>query len=265
MTQPRILVTRPEPAVTGAARRLEEAGFSVSIFPLLHIHLTEGAKETISQRLNAKTACIIATSQHALPLLASIAATHTLPLAVAGEASAALAHQLGFRQVIEGGGNAESMVSRITDSFSPTDGALLYVRGQDVSTDLAATLHAAGFTVAEAIVYEARTVTTLPEPLQEQIRRHEIHAITAYSRRSLHTLEMMIEKHGLAESASHITLACFSPAIAEAADKHLWKQVECADSSCEEAMRALFMRLYGTPPSITTVAGEDTQHDGSQT
>lgn len=250
MSVPHLLITRPRPAADETARRWKAAGFTVSVFPLLDIHIANNIKDTILHELNLDISCIISTSRNVIPLLAEIPAARTLPLAVVGKASADLARRLGFRRVLTGGGTAAALAERLSRHFSPSGGTLLYLRGREISADIAADLRETGFTVHEIIAYEARAATALPAPLQARIRAGRIHAAAAYSRRSLRILERLIAAHSLSDAATRMTLVCFSAAIAEEADRSLWERIETAESPCEAAMLEVFIRLYGTPPHI---------------
>lgn len=249
--RPCILVTRPDPDAAHTAEALEQLGFCAAHLSMLNIRPEESARTNISLIDKKSIQAIALTSHHALSCLEPL---RELPLAVVGSASKTKASTLAFEHIYTATGDAASLTELITRTFSPDAGAILYPRGRHVAFDLSGALRSRGFTVKEIIAYEAHPIAQLPTPLLESLERGNIHAVTAYSARTLHTLERLVRQHHLEEAAMHVNLVCLSAKIAKEATHGLWQKVVHADAPEEAAMLEAFKRLYGEPPRITTRA-----------
>ncbi len=241
-----ILITRPEPQASDTVSDLQTHDLTACASPVLHIHPQPGATEALTKALKENPVAIMATSKHALPVLSSLPRARALPLIVIGSASRHRAETLGFSHILQAEGNAPSLVEHIITHLNPEDGALLYARGQNISLDIKTLLEVARFTVEEVTTYYASPTTRLPERIQRHIRQGDITVATAYSVRSLKALEALLHTHDLSDHARHITLACFSSAIAEEASPTFWRKAVFAASPTEDAMLALFKHLCVT-------------------
>ena len=78
-----------------------------------------------------------------------------LPIFTVGPATAALARELGFEQIIAGEGSASDLVPLIADSKIGEAGPLVHVAGEELAFDLAAELAARGVEVRKVTAYRA--------------------------------------------------------------------------------------------------------------
>jgi uroporphyrinogen-III synthase len=156
----RLLVTRPEEDGAQLAERLRALGHEPVLLPLLDVTFPP----LDALRLDGVQA-LIATSRNALRALARNEAFHaakTLPVYCVGDATAALAEEMGFRQIHAGPGNAKELAPVIARTAKPGAGPLLYLTGEHIAFDLAAVLSALRFTVRREIVYRAETTDAAP-------------------------------------------------------------------------------------------------------
>jgi uroporphyrinogen-III synthase len=157
----RLLVTRPAEDGKRLAERVRALGHEPVMMPLLDIAFPE----LPPLRLDDVQA-LIATSRNALRGLArngAFKAATRLPVYCVGEATAALADELGFRQIHAGpGGGAKDLVPLIARTAKPGQGALLYLTGEHIAFDLAAVLAALRFTVRREILYRAEKTDAAP-------------------------------------------------------------------------------------------------------
>ena len=249
MSTPCILVTRPEPDATPTAQTLERRGYHVACLPILNIYPVENYKDIILSINKDDIQTIALTSAHAL---SGLEALHDVPLAAVGSACAEKARALGFKHIHTAAGNAAALAELVATKFSPDAGTILYPRGRHTAFDLAGALRSRGFTVQEIIAYAARPIVQLPSSMTELLEHGEIHAISVYSARTLHTLEKLARQHHLEEKTRYMNLVCLSAKIAKEATNDLWRKVVHADAPEEAAMLETFKRLYGEPPRITT-------------
>lgn len=229
-----ILVTRPEDDAAATKTQLEALGHHVSLAPLLKVELLAD-----SIRLTGAEA-LIATSRNALRALArsSVAAdANALPIAVVGKASAALAQELGFRDVISGEGGARDLLPLIVSRLSGMD--VLYLTGEDVAFDLGSALQTRGARVRRQIVYRTQAADALPASVVVDIAGGKLDAVLSMSPLSASLFARLALAHGVAKQAADLVHVCLSPAVAEALCPLAPRQVLIAAKPSTEEVLAL--------------------------
>ncbi len=249
---PCIWITRPQPGAIQTATLLGEAGYDTHIFSVLNIEpmekkLPKEIKDTIGD-----IQAIAFTSKHAVDSATSLPDFAALPAFTVGEATAQKAREAGFTQVVACEGNAHALQENLMRHCHPSHGRILYLRGQDVYTHLSPALEQQGYEVSERIVYKAVAAPELSPELIAELRQGKIHAVTAYSARSLNIVESLIHHHALENASRAMHLICLSAPIARGATSGLWHKVVHATAPHQTAMLKVFKRLYGEPPRITT-------------
>ena len=110
----RLLVTRPEPDGSRQAEKLRAMGHEPVLAPLLTIEILPGVA------LDLKGAqAIIVTSRNVLRAVAArpeLIEARNLPLYAVGDATADVAAELGFRQIVVGAGTGEQLADLIARS-----------------------------------------------------------------------------------------------------------------------------------------------------
>lgn len=193
MSAPRILLTRPETESRALAGSLAAEGWAPVVWPLLRIVGVEavpdtaGAQAVLLTSANAARACP-ASRLDPLP-------PRTLCV---GEATARAAADAGYRGIAAAGGDAESMIGLIAARLSPSDGPLVFLRGEAVASDLGSVLAGAGFAVRSSIVYRAEPATELPRAIACRLRAGEIAAVALFSPRSAATFARLVAPLGAA-------------------------------------------------------------------
>lgn len=244
MTRPNLLITRAPNSFDWAAE-----GFNVLHAPLLDIQQVDQSKEMVMQMLTAPPQAIIMTSAQATYALP---ARCRVPLAIVGAATAAQAVAQGHLPGIVAQGNVDSLIHAITTQLAPEKGRLVYLRGDHVSTDLAGKLRGSGFDVEEIITYRAEPISRLPDTVLTALATGQVQAVTAYSARSLTTLEQLMIQHGLDDVARILPLVCFSEAIARRASARMWQKTIHAKVATDTEMLRIFKHLFEMPAHITT-------------
>lgn len=251
---PCIWITRPPPGADESDAVFRQAGFATRCHSLLNVQTTENINSIISHISIHDFQSVLITSSHALAALSSLPPDKVPPLAVVGTATAAKARASGYIPLLCGDGEVNGLADVVVKQLAPENGKLLYLRGKHIHADLGATLRSRGFEVEEIIVYEAVAAGHLPDTLQQEIRGGTLHAATAYSRRSLGTLEELLRHYRLEQAARSMNLVCLSASIAKVATSSLWQNIVYAEIPEDAAMLKLFKHLYGSPPRITTDA-----------
>jgi uroporphyrinogen-III synthase len=149
----RLLITRPEEDGSRLAERLAALGHEPVLLPLIEIVYSDVPPLPLGG-----VQALIATSRNALRGLARngvFGAAKRLPVYCVGEATAALADELGFRDIRIGEGTARDLAPLIARTARPDAGALLYLTGDHIAFDLAGVLSALRFTIRRIVLYRA--------------------------------------------------------------------------------------------------------------
>src|SRR6478609_4381700 len=127
----RILITRPLPDGERTAAALRERGHDVLLVPLMQVRPMPAV-------VGGNWAAVIVTSANALRVLSAeqIASLLALPLYAVGERSAAVARELGFREVRTPNGDALALVRLIAERHANEDAPYIYLAGQDRAADI---------------------------------------------------------------------------------------------------------------------------------
>lgn len=233
----RVLLTRGSEESAETARALKALGHQVVEAPLIEILWRD------LPRLPAGSFDgMILTSRNGLRFLerqTDKKQFQGLPLAVVGERTAAIAVELGY-QVEFVAENATALIVQIERHW-PT-GRFLYLRGKDVSHDLAARLANHKRELVEFIVYDAVARPVLPEKVLAALAAGEIEAALFYSRR---TAELFLQAHAVMRPVTPLTRVrayCLSAAVADVLPRQMFAGVEIAARPDEAALLALLPR-----------------------
>jgi uroporphyrinogen-III synthase len=166
-----VLITRPYQAARETARRVEALGWRPVIAPCLDI-IDLG----ISDPPGADA--VLVTSANAL--LSVFLTFQAAPLLAVGDATAARARSLGFRDVRSAGGDADALAALAIATLPPGARLLLPV-GEGQGETLAARLAAAGFEVHRRVVYRSKPPGIFPPAAAEALHARCLRAATFLS------------------------------------------------------------------------------------
>ena len=236
-----LLITRPEPDADAFRAQLEALGHQVTAEPLLtieHLPLAVGAL--------GDAAGLVVTSRNGLRALAAspaIAAAQKLPIGAGGPGTAALARELGFTRITEGGGTATELVPVIADVSRNVNGTLVHVRGEQVAVDLKGALRGQGVELREIVSYRAVPAAALRPRTRELLASGGIDAVILMSPRTGATFARLIAVAGLREAAKKLVLLCLSPAVAATVEPLAPARVEVADGPNTAALLSAVTRV----------------------
>ncbi len=180
----RILITRPEPAASQTAKRLQGLGHEGFVEPMLRIAYTnaplpEGAFDAVAfTSINGVQA--LAAHPEAARVL-------PLPAFTVGPRTAREARSVGFADVTDCDGNAEALAGRIGAAL-PAGARILHATGEDRAADLAALLDAPGLKLELAVIYAAPPVEHLSEEARAALAAGTFGAAVHFSSRTVRTL-----------------------------------------------------------------------------
>lgn len=144
-----------------------------------------------------------------------------LPVYAVGDVTAHMARQAGCRKVASAKGTVQDLVALLTATLNPHDGAILYLRAQDVTLDLAAVLGQATFAVNDAVVYRTTTLEVLPAEIADGLKQRTYDVVATFSPKGAQTLEALLTGCDLTQT----TLTGISPACTEPLKDAGWRGV----------------------------------------
>ena len=105
----RVLITRPEPGASQTAARLTALGLMGIVAPILTI-------TTRPLRVPGRMAATILTSRNAIASCPP--SIHDRPVFAVGTATATMASQAGFKQVLDADGDATTLAKLVADTLN---------------------------------------------------------------------------------------------------------------------------------------------------
>lgn len=232
----RHLVTRPRPEGEELAARLREVGIEALLEPMLDLVPLPHAPIEFEDVKG-----VLLTSRGAAHALAAATQSRDFALYAVGDATAGVARRLGFINVTSAGGDAAALAKLVETTVDPAKGPLLHVRGTHTAGDLAGGLAASGFTVREAVLYDAKPAAQLSTICAAALRSGELDGALFFSPRSAETFVNLTRMAGLEAAAGRLDAYCFSDAVAKAAANVGWRRVVVSPSPDLETMIGLLV------------------------
>ncbi len=207
-----ILVTRPVPDNTTTAAALRARGYDAVLSPVLLFEPVPFHDSKTDARYDG----VIVTSANALRAVVdhpSLATWCKLRLFAVGEATAEVARQLGFTNILVADGDGASLRDLVIAKLKK-GGTLCYLAGEVLSRDLAGELDARGYTVVTHTAYRMVPVPQLAADVVAAFNAERIKAVLHFSRRSARAFFDAARGSGIEISALALPHCCISDAVA---------------------------------------------------
>ena len=227
-----MLITRPQPGASATAARISALGLRPVVAPLLVIRSRRVALPPPGQ-LQA----VLVTSGNALPMLP--ASHRHLPLYAVGRATADRADAQGFERSQSADGDASDLCALVTRSCRPDGGPLLVATGRHQGNPLATELRRRGFSVFRRVVYAAEPVTSLPDPVRDELTIGTLQAAMFFSAETARALVHLLHANPLGETVRKMDAVAISQPVAVALEALPWRRVRVAARPNQDAMVAL--------------------------
>jgi uroporphyrinogen-III synthase len=227
----RVVITRPHPAAERTAAALAARGHDVWAVPLMQV-------EPVAADLSGDWGAVIITSANAPAAIAGNpvrAGLLALPLLAVGQRSANAARAAGFTGVTSAGGDVRDLLRTLTTRRLDKVAPLLYLAGEDRTTDLAAELAAHGIAAEMRVVYRAAPLPFPPE-LTAALEAGDVQAVLHFSRRSAENYIAGAREAGIADEALAVRHYCLSAQVAEPLEAAGAKRVAVAPRPQEAAL-----------------------------
>lgn len=209
--------------------------------PALACPLFQLVKQDIDLSAYDKIDAFILTSQkaaHALP-----AHLTDVPVYVVGRASAAIIRQKGFHNIIAGPDDGKALAQIIKDDFanktlSGKTASLLWLRGKDISFDMAAALQNSMIQLSSVICYQMQAISHLPPLVTDALASGKITGVMALSKGQLAQFEELLSRQKLWQIHKQLVLFAISDAIADEAHLSQWHKIMTARRKRAVSVRA---------------------------
>jgi uroporphyrinogen-III synthase len=146
----------------------------------------------------------------------SLAAWRKLRLFAVGEATAEMARQIGFTNILVADGDGASLRDLVIAKLKKGN-TLCYLAGEVLSRDLAGELEARGYTVVTHAAYRMVQVPELAPDAVAAFNADRIEAVLHFSRRSARAFFDAARGSGIEISALALPHCCISDAVAAVA------------------------------------------------
>jgi len=217
----RLIVTRPAEDAAPLAARLRARGHDAVIAPMLEI-------EPAAEEVDVRGVQALAFTSAQAPRLATASWPRHLPVFAVGDATAAAARAAGFAHVDSAAGDVAALARLIAARCDPASGAILHLSGEPAAGDLTGNLAARGFAARRQVVYRTRAAATMPPAAAAALRAGAADGVAFLSPRAARSFVTLARKAALADMLRQVTAFVLSPAVADAAEPGLWRQVVIA-------------------------------------
>ena len=215
-----ILFTRPFDDCHELMLRFKSLGHMVSHIPVISIQ-----KITYESLDFSTFKGIIFTSTNAIKFLDTQKIDKKIKCFCVGNATEKVAKIKGFQNIYVAGGNVENLKEIIFQNFEVSDGNLIYVTGQIISSDLDKKLISEGYNLKRIINYKAIAQEKFNNDEIEKLKVQIPDIVYVYSQNSALSFLNMIKNYNLQNSWMNTNLMCISEKTSTVLNEIKWKKI----------------------------------------
>ena len=215
-----ILFTRPLEDCHEMILKFQSLGHEISHLPLINI---EGLKYEAPNYSEFKA--IIFTSTNAIKFLDIKNIDKKLKCFCVGSATEKKARSVGFQNVFAAEGNVSNLKELILQNFKPSDGKLIYISGEIISSDLDKELISSGYTIERLINYRANPIEKYDESFIEKLKLKMPEITYIYSQNSAINFLKVIKNYQLETLWMNTNLMCIGEKTSSILNEIKWKKI----------------------------------------
>jgi|MGYP000591451984 uroporphyrinogen-III synthase len=215
-----ILFTRPLEDCHEMILKFQSLGHEISHLPLINI---EGLKYEAPNYSEFKA--IIFTSANAVKFLDIKNIDKKLKCFCVGSATEKKARSVGFQNVFAAEGNVGNLKELILQNFKPSDGKLIYISGEIISSDLDKELISSGYTIERLINYRANPIEKYDESFIEKLKLKMPEITYIYSQNSAINFLKVIKNYQLETLWMNTNLMCIGEKTSSILNEIKWKKI----------------------------------------
>ena len=224
-----ILFTRPFDDCHELMLRFKSLGHMVSHIPVISI------QKIIYESLDFSLfKGIIFTSTNAIKFLDTQKIEKKIKCFCVGNATEKVAKMKGFQNIYVASGNVENLKEIILQNFATTEGKLIYVTGQIISSDLDKKLNTEGYNLKRIINYKAIEQEKFNSGEIEKLKEKTPDVVYVYSQNSAISFLNMIKNYNLQSFWINTNLMCISEKTSSILNEIKWKKIFLFSSGEEE-------------------------------
>ena len=215
-----ILFTRPLEDCHEMILKFQSLGHQISHLPLINI---EGLKYELPNYSEFKG--VIFTSSNAIKFFDIKNIDKKILCFCVGSATEKKARSNGFQNVFAAEGNVNNLKELILQNFNPSEGKLLYVSGEVISSNLDSELISNGYTIERVINYRANPIKKYDEVFIEKLKLKMPEITYVYSQNSAINFLKMIKNYQLETLWMNTNLMCISEKTSSILNEIKWKKI----------------------------------------
>ena len=215
-----ILLTRPLKDSHELILRFQKLGHDVSHLPLIKIEKKDHEELNFSDYKG-----IIFTSSNSINFLDIKLIDKKINCFCVGSATEKNARSNGFLNVYSADGSVRNLKELILQNYNSSDGKLLYVSGETVSTNLDEELITEGYFVKRIVNYVARPVEKIDETFIDQLKLKMPEIVFIYSQNSAISFLNIIKNHQLVDLWMNANLMCLGEKTSSILNEIKWKKI----------------------------------------
>ena len=215
-----ILLTRPLKDSHELILRFQKLGHNVSHLPLIKIEKKDHEKLNFSDYKG-----IIFTSSNSINFLDIKLIDKKINCFCVGSATEKNARSNGFLNVYSADGSVRNLKELILQNYNSSDGKLLYVSGETVSTNLDEELITEGYFIKRIVNYVAEPVEKIDETFIGQLKLKMPEIVFIYSQNSAISFLNIIKNHQLVDLWMNANLMCLGEKTSSILNEIKWKKI----------------------------------------
>ena len=215
-----ILFTRPLEDCHEMILRFQSLGHEISHLPLINI---EGLKYETPNYSELKG--IIFTSSNAIKFLDIKNIDKKLKCFCVGDATEKKARSVGFQNVFAAEGNVNNLKELILQNFKPSEGKLIYISGEIISSNLDKELISDGYNLERIINYRANEIKKYDESFIEKLKLKMPEITYIYSQNSAINFLKVIKNYQLETLWMNTNLMCIGEKTSSILNEIKWKKI----------------------------------------
>ena len=215
-----ILLTRPLEDSQELILRFQKLGHEISHMPLTKIEKKNHENINFSEYKG-----IIFTSSNSIKFLDIKLIDKKINCFCVGNQTEIKARSIGFLNVYSAEGNVRNLKELILQNYNSSDGRLLYVSGEQISTNLDQELIAEGYSVKRIINYVSRPIENINETFIDKLKLKMPEIVFVYSPNSAINFLNIIKNYQLVDLWMNTNLMCLGEKTSSVLNEIKWKKI----------------------------------------
>jgi len=214
--KPVVVITRTRPDADALAERLIALGYEPLIEPMLAVRSTHAATTHDPMCVEGLVVTSAQALRHLNTLVREVAFRHK-PLYAVGPKTAAVAAELGWHTVHDGGGDVRALGTFLKSRPEITPSSrLLHICGRDIAKDTKSVMQDVPGHVLDWVVYETDPADGFSPEFMNALRTKRMKAVMFHSARAASVFAGNVRKNAAEKlDLSSIIFLCLSKAVLE--------------------------------------------------